>query len=238
MWTSIHINILISLHLYEKKYAISRILHLVLLTSCIKWSSFQYTVFLSLFFTTLYYHILIPKFIYLNLLPMSMSYCIWSSISRIFGVKEYIFEISIDTVKMPFSFFFFWPMMVMYQKSSFRDFPGGLVVKTPCFQGMGSVPGQGTKIPQAKGEGQKRGGESSWKFSFPVPPKLKEALLISCCVSVSLNSLSLLCVCTFELCVMSPARVRELLSLLHVLKRLGWHLWTLLLIDQIFMSFV
>ena len=44
--------------------------------------------------------------------------------------------------------------------------------------------------------------------------------------------------CTFELCVMSPARVRELLSLLHVLKRLGWHLWTLLLIDQIFMSSV
>ena len=37
---------------------------------------------------------------------------------------------------------------------------------------------------------------------------------------------------------MSPARVRELLSLLHVLKRLGWHLWTLLLIDQIFMSSV
>ena len=32
-----------------------------------------------------------------------------------------------------------------------RDFPGGPGVKTPCPQcrGMGSVPGQGTKIPHA-----------------------------------------------------------------------------------------
>ena len=37
------------------------------------------------------------------------------------------------------------------------DFPGSPVVKTPGFQcrGMGSIPGQGTKIPQAVRRRQK-----------------------------------------------------------------------------------
>ena len=38
------------------------------------------------------------------------------------------------------------------------DFPGGLVVKTLCFHcrgGTGSIPGRGTKIPQAARRGQK-----------------------------------------------------------------------------------
>ena len=38
------------------------------------------------------------------------------------------------------------------------DFPCGPVVKTPGFQcrGMGSIPGQGTKIPQAARHRQKK----------------------------------------------------------------------------------
>ena len=37
------------------------------------------------------------------------------------------------------------------QKMYFRDFPGGPVVNTLPFnaEGAGSIPGQGTKIPQA-----------------------------------------------------------------------------------------
>ena len=40
----------------------------------------------------------------------------------------------------------------------FRDFPGSSVGKTPLFQcrGMGSVPGWGTKIPQATWYSQKK----------------------------------------------------------------------------------
>ena len=39
-----------------------------------------------------------------------------------------------------------------------REFPGGLMVRTPCFQrhGAGSIPGQGTKIPKAAQHGQKK----------------------------------------------------------------------------------
>ena len=38
------------------------------------------------------------------------------------------------------------------QKKNFREFPGGPVVRTWCFhcQGLGSIPGWGTKIPQGK----------------------------------------------------------------------------------------
>ena len=40
------------------------------------------------------------------------------------------------------------------QETSTRDFPGGPVVKIPpCNAGdLGSIPGQGTKIPQAVGQ--------------------------------------------------------------------------------------
>ena len=43
------------------------------------------------------------------------------------------------------------------RKGTIQDFPGGPVVKTPHFQGrgMGSIPGQGTKIPHAMQHGQK-----------------------------------------------------------------------------------
>ena len=43
------------------------------------------------------------------------------------------------------------------KKHSAREFPGGPVVRTPCFHcgGVGSIPGQGTKIPQAVQCGQK-----------------------------------------------------------------------------------
>ena len=39
-----------------------------------------------------------------------------------------------------------------------RDFPGGPVVTTPLFNagGVGSIPGQGTKIPHAMQCGQKK----------------------------------------------------------------------------------
>ena len=38
-----------------------------------------------------------------------------------------------------------------FKKVSFREFSGGSVVRTWCFhcRGPGSIPGQGTKIPQA-----------------------------------------------------------------------------------------
>ena len=40
-----------------------------------------------------------------------------------------------------------------------REFPGGPVVRTQCFHcwSQGSVPGPGTKIPQAVWHGQKKG---------------------------------------------------------------------------------
>ena len=40
---------------------------------------------------------------------------------------------------------------------SFREFPGGLVVRIPGFPccGQGSIPGRGTEIPQAVRHGQK-----------------------------------------------------------------------------------
>ena len=45
----------------------------------------------------------------------------------------------------------FIPPSLLFLSKTSQDFPGGPVVKTPCFQcrGMGSIPGQGTKIPQA-----------------------------------------------------------------------------------------
>ena len=39
-----------------------------------------------------------------------------------------------------------------------RDSPGGPLVKTLCFHCMGSIPGQGTKIPHAVQLGPKMGG--------------------------------------------------------------------------------
>ena len=44
------------------------------------------------------------------------------------------------------------------QESVFLSFPGGPVVKTPCFQswGVGSLPGQGTRVPHATWCGQKK----------------------------------------------------------------------------------
>ena len=47
----------------------------------------------------------------------------------------------------------------MELKNAFRDFPGSSVVKTPCFYGggMGSIPGQGSKMPHAMRHGQKVG---------------------------------------------------------------------------------
>ena len=38
-------------------------------------------------------------------------------------------------------------------KTQHLEFPGGPVVRTPCFHcyDLGSIPGQGTQIPQAKG---------------------------------------------------------------------------------------
>ena len=43
------------------------------------------------------------------------------------------------------------PLHVVITKGGFGDFPGGPVVKIPCFhfRGHGSIPGQGTKIPHA-----------------------------------------------------------------------------------------
>ena len=43
-------------------------------------------------------------------------------------------------------------------KNDVRDSPGGPVVKTPCFHGMGTglIPGQGTKILHAAWHGQKK----------------------------------------------------------------------------------
>ena len=43
-------------------------------------------------------------------------------------------------------------------RSYFREFPGGPVVRTCHFYcgGLGSVPGQGTKIPQAMQHGQRK----------------------------------------------------------------------------------
>ena len=40
---------------------------------------------------------------------------------------------------------------ILMLKVASRDFPGGPVVKTSCFQGSGAdlIPGQGTKISQA-----------------------------------------------------------------------------------------
>ena len=43
------------------------------------------------------------------------------------------------------------------KRSHFWDYPGGPVVKTPPSNagGVGSIPGQGTKVPHAAGCGQK-----------------------------------------------------------------------------------
>ena len=50
-----------------------------------------------------------------------------------------------------------------YLKLNLGDFPGSLVVKTPCFQCRGHEfnPGQGTKMPHAMHCSQKQA-----KFSF------------------------------------------------------------------------
>ena len=41
------------------------------------------------------------------------------------------------------------------QKGRHEDFPGGPVVRAVDAEGMGSIPGQGTKIPHAMRHGQK-----------------------------------------------------------------------------------
>ena len=48
--------------------------------------------------------------------------------------------------------------LVFIKEFSYGDFPGSPVVKTPCFdcRGMGSIPGQGTKILRAARHGQKK----------------------------------------------------------------------------------
>ena len=45
-----------------------------------------------------------------------------------------------------------------HKLDKFREFPGGPVVKTWCFhcQGLGSIPGQGTKTLQAMQYGHKK----------------------------------------------------------------------------------
>ena len=45
-----------------------------------------------------------------------------------------------------------------FLKAKCQEFPGGPVVRTPCFHcgGRGSTPGRGTKIPQASRRGQKK----------------------------------------------------------------------------------
>ena len=47
---------------------------------------------------------------------------------------------------------------MMYKVVRKRDFPNGVVVKTPCSHvgGAGWIPGQGTKIPHAAWYGQKK----------------------------------------------------------------------------------
>ena len=44
------------------------------------------------------------------------------------------------------------------KKKAVREFPGGPVVRTQRFncRGLGSIPGWGTKIPQAVQHGQKK----------------------------------------------------------------------------------
>ena len=44
------------------------------------------------------------------------------------------------------------------QKHQGRDFLGGSVIRTPQFhcRDMGSIPGQGNKVPQAEGHSQKK----------------------------------------------------------------------------------
>ena len=52
-----------------------------------------------------------------------------------------------------------------------REFPGNPVVKTQCFYswGLGSTPGQGTKIPQSCGVAKKGGKKvmTSFKIRYP-----------------------------------------------------------------------
>ena len=58
---------------------------------------------------------------------------------------------------LPVSLFIFLSLTVFTIKISKRDFPGGPVVKTPCFHwGVGSIPGRGTKIPHATRHGQEK----------------------------------------------------------------------------------
>ena len=49
-------------------------------------------------------------------------------------------------------------MNELKKKKDCREFPGSPVVRTPCFtyEGPGSIPGRGTKIPQAAWRGQKK----------------------------------------------------------------------------------
>ena len=52
-----------------------------------------------------------------------------------------------------------WPNVCLLSKNClFREFSGSLVVRTQCFHccGLGSMPGWGTKIPQAARRGQKK----------------------------------------------------------------------------------
>ena len=54
--------------------------------------------------------------------------------------------------------FFFFALTFIFKKHCIWEFPGGPVVRTPRFhfRGMGSIPGWGTKIPQAAQYGQKQ----------------------------------------------------------------------------------
>ena len=60
-------------------------------------------------------------------------------------------------IKGHFTLVLVFTFSIVY-KFSKREFPGGPVVKTWCFHydGLGSIPGQGTKIPQAKWYSQKK----------------------------------------------------------------------------------
>ena len=57
--------------------------------------------------------------------------------------------------------------MIYGKRYTFGEFAGGPVVRTLCFtaKGVGSVPGWGTKIPQAMKHGQKKKRERE-KYMF------------------------------------------------------------------------
>ena len=58
--------------------------------------------------------------------------------------------------------------MIYGKRYTFGEFAGGPVVRTLCFtaKGVGSVPGWGTKIPQAMKHGQKKKKREREKYMF------------------------------------------------------------------------